>query len=539
MRRLAALAGVDFDQWWALTRTLTRIDFRPPGSVHHQSMRVAGGMALMALVFGLFGVPLAVIVWINADVLLTGTVTIAYIMTMVVTIVMSQHSGTITSTADYAILGFRPVSSRTFFAVRLTNVLIHTALPTVLMSWPPVIAFTIAHGASLARGAGAVAAIAGAWLATSFALIAIYGVIVAFVGADRLQRVLSYVQLLVGVMCYAGVFLMMEAANASIVTQAALPREIWLLALPPAWFASYLEIATGAGSALAWTLAGMSIVFLVAVFALLRGRLSLNYAEQLAAAGTIARATATTGRPVRTRGAWLFRRDEARAIALLVRAQFRHDLKFRLGILSIVPLTILYVVMGLREGRMGDPFVPGEGRFFGLLMMSVLMFPSLIAQHLASSDMYKAAWIYFATPASRSELVVAAKNVVAALFLGPYALLLTAIFTWGYGHPWHALAHAAILTMVGHVVLQTFVLIRPRLPFAMPAQKAQAGAGMVGVMMMTMIVGSILLALVHLFVFRSWWYVAITGAVLAGLSVVLNQPIRIRAAAEDVLSAAE
>ena len=138
----------------------------------------------------------------------------------------------------------------------------------------------------------------------------------------------------------------------------------------------------------------------------------------------------------------------------------------------------------------------------------------------------------------QSELVVAAKNVVAALFLGPYALLLAAIFTWGYGHPLHALAHAAILAMVGHVVLQIFVLVRPRLPFAMPAQKAQGGSGMVGVMMMTMIVGSILLTLVHLFVFRSWWFVAMTAAVLTGLSVVLNQPIRARAA-EDVLTAAE
>jgi hypothetical protein len=539
VRRLVSLAGVDFDQWWALTRALARIDFRPPGALtsSRQTTKMAGGLVMMAVIFGLFGVPLAVIVWLNADVLLTGSLTIAYLMTMVVTIVMAQHSGTITSAADYAILGVRPVSSRTFFAVRLTNVLIHTALPTAFMSWPSVIAFTIAHGGSAARGLGALAAIAGAWLATSFALIAIYGVIVAFVGAERLQRVLSYVQLIIGVMCYGGVFLMMEAAKLSIVRQAGLPREIWLLAVPPAWFASYLEIATGAGSYLTWSLAIASIVFLVAMFALLQDRLSLNYAEQLAAAGTVARAPA--GRPVRTRAGWLFRRDEARAIALLVRAQFRHDLKFRLGILSIVPLTILYVFMGLREGRMGDPFVPGEGQRFGLLMMSVLMFPSLLAQHLASSDMYKAAWIYFATPADRADLVVAAKNVVAALFLGPYVLLLAGIFTWGYGHPGHALAHAAVLAMVGHVVLQIFVLVRPRLPFAMPAQKAQAGTGMVGVVMMTTIAGSVLLVLIHLFVFRSWWYVAFTAAVLAGTSVLLNRPIRIRAAAEDVLTAAE
>ena len=49
--------------------------------------------------------------------------------------------------------------------------------------------------------------------------------------------------------------------------------------------------------------------------------------------------------PARARppGALLFTRDEARAVALLVRSQFRNDIKFRMGVLTILPLTLVYL----------------------------------------------------------------------------------------------------------------------------------------------------------------------------------------------------
>src|SRR4029078_662297 len=144
-----------------------------------------------------------------------------------------------------------------------------------------------------------------------------------------------------------------------------------------------------------------------------------------------------------------------RAVAWLVRAQFRYDMRVRLGVLSIVPLTLLYMYIGARDGATADPFVRGPSNQFDLMSCAVLLFPSILVQQLAGSDGYRAAWIYFATPADRAALVVATKNVVAAFFLVPYAVFLVGVLSWRFGHLGHAFVHAGFLSLLGLLVLQS------------------------------------------------------------------------------------
>ena len=61
----------------------------------------------------------------------TGALVVATgLMVLVGSILLVDYQSVITSPDDYRILGFQPISSRTYFAVRLTNVLIYTAIPT-------------------------------------------------------------------------------------------------------------------------------------------------------------------------------------------------------------------------------------------------------------------------------------------------------------------------------------------------------------------------------------------------------------------------
>ena len=71
MRALFSRAGVDYDQWKAVSRTLLKSDFRPPGthSTKTYSLRTASGLLGMALVYGLFGAGAALITVLNSDVL--------------------------------------------------------------------------------------------------------------------------------------------------------------------------------------------------------------------------------------------------------------------------------------------------------------------------------------------------------------------------------------------------------------------------------------------------------------------------------------
>ena len=109
---------------------------------------------------------------------------------------------------------------------------------------------------------------------------------------------------------------------------------------------------------------------------------------------------------------------------LLVRAQIVHDLKFRIAMLSLLPTTAVYMFMG---GWPTDPFLPASGgNPFGLAQMIVIFLPMMARQVIVHSDAHKAAWIFHTTPANRSKLLVASRNVITAFFILPYLALVAA-----------------------------------------------------------------------------------------------------------------
>ena len=57
------------------------------------------------MIYGLFGAATAVIIVLNPDVLLTGTITLTYLTFALATALLTQQGATILAVADYAILG--------------------------------------------------------------------------------------------------------------------------------------------------------------------------------------------------------------------------------------------------------------------------------------------------------------------------------------------------------------------------------------------------------------------------------------------------
>lgn len=527
MSRLFAFAGVDYVQWKAVSRTLLRSDFRaPPGlSTELYSLRSVRQMLSMALIYGLFGAAAAVIIVLNPDVLLTGTITLTYLTFSLATSLLTQHGATMLADADFAILAPRPVTSRTFFAIRLTNVLFHTALRTTFMAYPPVIAYTLAHGFSLARGLAAAVAIY-LWSATvTFAVVASYAALLRWVGGARLQRAIAYVQLAAGLVAYAGFFVSHEVMGGAGLATVTMPDTAALL-FPPAWFASYIELATPAASVATGIRTALSLALLGGLTTMLGGRLSLDYAERLSESPVSEPRAVSRREPGRP---WLFARDESRAVALLVVSHFRHDMRVRMGLFGVVPLLLMYVVLGMRQAGNADPFLGvtrGQGADF--LAMAALMFPAIVTRQLETSDAYRAAWIYRVTTAHHGRLVVALKNVAIAYFLAPFSGVLFAIFTWRFGHAGHAAAHTALLTAFAHLALQTAVLLSPRLPFSQPPNKS-GGTTMFVWMIGVLVGGQLMLVGVQRFIYPHWPRVAGLLAALLALSWAVEWAIRYRA----------
>ncbi|HYN09087.1 MAG TPA: hypothetical protein VES67_17020 [Vicinamibacterales bacterium] len=531
MARLFEAFGVDYDHWKMLTKTALRIDLRASrlGAAHfgHQEVKAYAQLIGQFLFYSFMGAGIAFVVWLTRDLFLAGTIALSYVMFMVATAALLDHNAAIASPDDHAILGFRPVTSRTYFAARLANVLVYTTAMTTVFSYLPIVSFFLRYGGSV--GLAAVVAIYIASVSTALLMVVAYGWLVRTVGPQRLKRVLSYVQFLLSFVVYGGYFMLSRVLQVGVVAQLELPKSPWLLLFPPAWFASYLELASGRASALEIIPVLASLVVIAALATALSGRLSLEYADRLAALTTVSAPAA----PARARRpGFLFARDEARAVALLVRSQFRNDLKFRMGVLTILPLTIVYLLMGLQDGGIGDPFVEGDvGQGMSMITIAVMMFPTMLKLNLSRSDAYRASWIFFATPADRVRVVQSSKNILVVTFLLPYLALVGLVLAYFSTNVLHVAVHLLVITLVSHLVLQIVTFVEPELPFAKPMVKGSASTRVFGIIVLVVIVASVLPHLAPL-IYRS---TAVTVAGIAGLvllSLLIDRFTRLRIEAQ-------
>ena len=474
MRRLFAAVGVDFEQWKALTVVALKLDFRGSALTQRQGeheSRVVISLIFQAIFYTLFGGIIAYLVWASRDLWLAGTIASTYIAFLIGTAVVLDHHSVISSPVDYAILGFRPVSSRTYFAVKLTNILVYTTALTTVAAWVPVLVTSARHGVGI--GGALFLDIYASSTATTLAIALGYATVLRAVGPDAIERVLSYVQMIMGFAVYGGQFLISGVLSRTAPGTWSLPASPLILLYPGTWFGSYLALASGRTSPGAMACAAVSIVAVVVMGSQLGGRLSLQYSEALGAMTVAARARAASAAEKRSRRGFWFTSGEARAVALLVRGQFRHDHRFRMGVLGLLPFTLLYMVLGVRNGAVADPFTATRNMQAWPLTMAVLASPTMLRMLLTRSDAFRASWIFFTCPSDRMRIARSSKNVLVAFFLIPYLLVVSAIYAYVVGNVVHVLVHVAFLGLLAHLVLQIALLLDPALPFSRPMQQTR------------------------------------------------------------------
>lgn len=531
LRRL----GVDPEQWKALVRTAVRIDLRTMSAGRRG--RGTGGrtrsLVMQVLFYSVMGVVIAVLVWPIRDVFLSGLIVTSYVMFMVGTIALLEHNAMIVSPEDYPILGFHPIASRTYFAARLTNVLLYTTAVATLFSVVPLIVFFLRWGPVV--GVASVAAVYGAAILTALFMVVIYAALLRALGPRRLRTGLSYLQMILSFAVYGGYFFLAQVANAQSRAAFHMDRTWSLAAAPPAWFASYLDLAAGNASALVLVPAVTSILALGLVSTFLGGRLSLEYADRLGALNTV-KAAGRPARRGRRRRLPIFTRGEGRAVALLVGSQFRNDMKFRMGVLAIIPLTVIYLVIGIRQWGGRDPFRQDEiASSLTMITIAMLMFPMLLKMHLTRSDAYRASWIYFACPTDRARIVRSSSDFLSVMFLGPYLLLVGLVLFWFTGNGPRILLYLAVVAIVSHLLLQIETLIEPALPFSKPVQRGSATSRFLLVMVAIGVAGGLLPLLGPLMFRGPLVATGIVGALLlASLGVDRWMQRRVRRLAADL-----
>ena len=505
MKALFRRLDVDYVQWRALVGAALKSDFTTMARGERGTRsRTVSGIGFLALIYVLAGLSPAVVVGASADVLLGATVMVTMVAFMVASSLLVGEGTTILVPNDHHVLGFRPVTSRTYLAVRMASLLARTMIIATCVAMPPVIVLLRKGGIHPGRAAAALLAAYAAGIAATLAITAMYGWLLRLAGPARMTRYASYAQLAAQLVVWGGFIVVTQDMMKQQLAGLSLSGSIWALLYPGAWFGSWVEIGSGTAGAHTIPPFVLSLLLLAVLWRLIAGKLSLGYAESV---GRMAAAATRTTRVTRHAGWLRLLDDESRAMALLVRSHMQHDMKFRLGVISLIPITLVYIAIG---GWPADPFVPSAARAGNapMIQMALLFLPVTLRRVLVTSERWQASWVFLAAPADHAKLVLAARNIIALFFLLPYLVFLTVLFMWSFDSPTHAVVHAVFMGMVSYLALQFMVLALPKLPFSMPIEKdAQSGAMFI-IMMAVIIVGMAAYWLLTTIIYRS------TGAMI-------------------------
>jgi hypothetical protein len=471
MRRILALAGIDPAQWWALTRTYLLMDWRrSSGGAPHAGQTAAVAALLVTSVLN--SIVIAVLAFIVRDPFSAALLMVTMIGLTVSMLLLVDFAGSVMSAEDYWVIAPRPVGSRTYFAARLAAVLAYVLTIAGIMSAAPAVVFAWRHGLGAGGAAGALLAALLSAAAGSALIIGIYTHLLARLDSARLVRVMSGIHLLASGVSLSGFFLVMRGFEDARIANVSIGDMDWIWYVPLAWFAALVPALGGIGEGATLAAAGLSFGVTLGLLWLASGNVSLEFA------GTLSEAKAALpgrrGRRIeRLPG---FREGEPYVVATLVRAQFRHDLRFRLGVLAVIPMMLFYLAIGWDEGALADPFASGRPTGAALIYLPLGFLPMILHGALLYSEHWRAAWIFRAAPADPARLVIAMKNFVAVFFIGGYALALGAVWAFAYEKVWHAAVHAAVVAAGAHMLLQTVAAFTPAVPFSKePARAAQSG----------------------------------------------------------------
>lgn len=406
--------------------------------------------------------------------------------------VLLEFGNVIISPDDYQVIGPHPVTSKTFYVAKLTHMIIYVTLLSSSVSIVPAILAALAFGGFLA----APVVLVHFWVTNMFGavfMMNLYTLILKKVDRQRLERWLGYLHMLLILSIYLGLNVLARVMG-DFLTDLDVTTLPWMKLVPPYWFGSWARLATGPWDTETFALGLLGVALLIGLGNVAVSYLSLSYSESLARVGW------RRGVPTRRELPQFVRRlrdrvfgYEDRALLALVRANFKHDIQFRIGIFGFVPLLLFYLIYGLvRAGsNVLDPLAPTSdasattNTLFGI---AVVISPYILLPSLQVSKSWQAAWVFHATPIDRLKMVMAMTRVATVTMILPLSIILGVVFTLLYGNLLHGVLHTVYMVTLALTGLSLLNLFSIRLPFAMESRPGTVTGGTLGPMFLAMLV---------------------------------------------------
>jgi ABC-2 type transport system permease protein len=237
--------GVDFPQFETLLRTKLTVDFRGGPSAFQNSGRKKQTFLTQFFFFTIYGGLMCIVTNSISDLLLSLTIFFTVIMVMLAMTLISEFTTVLFDHRDNYILLPRPVSHRTLLFLRLVHIQFYMGYIALALSLAPGIMLAIKY-----KGIAVLIYFLAVGLSTWLTLIFttfIYLLISKTVEGERFKDIITYVQVIMGVLIFAGYQLIPRVMDVKVLSNSAMSIHWWAYLFPPVWLAALVKVSLFTG----------------------------------------------------------------------------------------------------------------------------------------------------------------------------------------------------------------------------------------------------------------------------------------------------
>jgi hypothetical protein len=533
VNRVLRLWGIRVRPFRALLRAYVLMDFRSQQFGRATASKPKDLITPLFWVVGqylLLSVIACAVLFARVDAFFFALVNLGVSMLVIGTSLIVEFNEVVLDPEDLNVIGHQPVPLRTYSAARMTNLLGYVLLMTVALNlFPAIIGLGLRDAGWMYLPAYVASAFLGNMAVVGFLLL-LYTTVISGRPNDAVREVLAWTQtILIMVAFYGGQAVFRDSQDRFEMAAYNLPD--WIMYLPPAWLAHFVDSTSPTSDGVKWWILGAGVLVNVILWTLVMRRVSLAYARMQPGAAAWQRATLPRLRePGRLGGALtrLLSRSRAEAASFwLCSTMLRRDQDLRMRSWPALGMVIALVLLGLFTGQLNDPFVAQTQTAAVVLPVAslyLLAYPlPAIMHNLNFSRDHAASWLLWSAPiADRFAFTEGMRKAVTYRILFPLLVALLIVYAIVWRDLWHALLHVAVgwLVVVGAGHATQAAIVR-KFPFSAPAARGSIigsialFAGVINATAMT-------LAVVHYFAVRSLTSFAIYFAGLAALVLVLR-----------------
>lgn len=424
----------------------------------------------------IFGAAIAMAVFfLPLDIFDYTLLTLSATMVLVVLLIL-PHFDIILSPTNYLVVSHTPVSSRTYFIVKLTQLLTYAVLllgclnllPAIFGLWTeernlffPVVYLPISFIAGLFM----------IGLMTMFT-----GYLTKLYTKERFRNIAQYAQLAFTVF-FPAIYLLGPRAFTELATDKVVSLFKAFYLLPNSWFAGAVPLALGNTHRQFLILTALAIASIVLLMVGPLRSIAKSYSKYLASLSEAGKTRSSQLKIKMSVVARLFKRRETRVTSDLVFAYLKRDRTTQFRFFREFGGMVIILFILFREhdsvlNSIGKPFTIWLA--FGVSMLFFFIGSSFIGSFLSQirySDHWRAAWLFRCAPLANPQALWRGVQATALVYMiFPYTLLFATVATFLWPHFW-----GGFYVLPGLIGLLCYVVLYPKPSLPLSQEYIQSG----------------------------------------------------------------